>query len=71
MDVVKNLKQRADSVQLLGFSFGYCRKEYLTLLSPFAIFEPQKWLQFMPFPACLSSNAYFSEPILDNGLMLR
>ena len=32
--------------------FGYCRREYLTLWSPFTIFEPWIWRRFMPFPAC-------------------
>ena len=33
-------------------SWGYCRREYLTLLSPFAIFEPWIWRRLGPFPAC-------------------
>ena len=33
-------------------SRGFCRREYLTHWSPFAIFEPLIWRRLGPFPAC-------------------
>ena len=33
---------------------GYCRREYLTLSSPFAIFEPSIWRRLVSFPACFT-----------------
>ena len=35
--------------------FEYCKREYLTLGSLFAIFEPWIWRRLRPVPACFSS----------------
>ena len=45
----KNLK-KIDFFSIFS-SCGYCRREYLILWSPFAIFEPWIWRRLGPFPA--------------------
>ena len=41
--------------------FGYCKRKYLTLWSPFAIFELYIWCRFGPFPACFYKWDQLSE----------
>ena len=38
------------------FDFEYCKREYLTLGSLFAIFEPWIWRRLGPVPACFYQN---------------
>ena len=47
----KNFEKRSIFFSIFS-SCGYCRREYLTLWSPFAIFEPLIWRRLGPFPAC-------------------
>ena len=44
------------------FGFSGTVKEYLTLWSPFAIFEPKIWRRLMPFPGC------FAKPLISKSL---
>ena len=46
--------------------FEYCKREYLTLGSLFAIFEPWIWRRLGPVPACFIKPRKFSKLLLLN-----
>ena len=51
--------QKNSKKKIIFFSFfRYCRRDYLTLRNPFAIFERQIWRRLGPFPACYFFNNY-------------
>ena len=51
----KKFRQKFQESFKIFSSCGYRRREYLTLGSPFAIFEPWIWRRLGPVPACFFS----------------
>ena len=52
------------------FIFEYCKREYLTLGSLLAIFEPWIWRRLGPVPACLTSIVAKHQQILGGHLQI-